>query len=177
MEREWGMLTVLIKPSLMIPVSSSSPLGKHLDNLLILCVLSVAYCLSSSCLHPLPCRYFSNITLGGRDYSFNSDGYLANPFLDVISWTPGRGWEDVRKLHKLFMWNFVLFVCHNRRQNGMFLVASGDTLHLYYFFTLKKLFESWSSWETAVLFSFDFCATFCAGWSKTLESYSGHVSY
>ncbi|KAM9852625.1 uncharacterized protein grin2db [Aulostomus maculatus] len=40
-------------------------------------------------------RYFSNITLGGRDYSFNNDGYLANPFLDVISWTPGRGWEDV----------------------------------------------------------------------------------
>ncbi|KAK7886322.1 hypothetical protein WMY93_025943 [Mugilogobius chulae] len=40
-------------------------------------------------------RYFSNITLGGRDYSFNGDGYLANPFLDVISWTPGRGWEDV----------------------------------------------------------------------------------
>uniref|UniRef100_A0A668VAT3 Glutamate receptor n=1 Tax=Oreochromis aureus TaxID=47969 RepID=A0A668VAT3_OREAU len=39
--------------------------------------------------------YFGNITLGGRDYSFNSDGYLANPFLDVISWTPGRGWEDV----------------------------------------------------------------------------------
>ncbi|KAI4811110.1 hypothetical protein KUCAC02_014030, partial [Chaenocephalus aceratus] len=40
-------------------------------------------------------RYFGNITLGGRDYSFNVDGYLANPFLDVISWTPGRGWEDV----------------------------------------------------------------------------------
>ncbi|XP_051920892.1 glutamate receptor ionotropic, NMDA 2D isoform X2 [Hippocampus zosterae] len=40
-------------------------------------------------------RYFSNITLGGRDYSFDADGYLANPFLDVISWTPGRGWEDV----------------------------------------------------------------------------------
>uniref|UniRef100_A0A3Q2YF23 Glutamate receptor n=1 Tax=Hippocampus comes TaxID=109280 RepID=A0A3Q2YF23_HIPCM len=39
--------------------------------------------------------YFSNITLGGRDYSFDADGYLANPFLDVISWTPGRGWEDV----------------------------------------------------------------------------------
>uniref|UniRef100_A0A3Q3FPA8 Glutamate receptor n=1 Tax=Labrus bergylta TaxID=56723 RepID=A0A3Q3FPA8_9LABR len=36
-----------------------------------------------------------NITLGGRDYSFNVDGYLSNPFLDVISWTPGRGWEDV----------------------------------------------------------------------------------
>lgn len=46
----------------------------------------------------LTCRYFSNITLGGRDYSFNTDGYLANPFLDVISWTPGRGWEDVRTL-------------------------------------------------------------------------------
>lgn len=42
------------------------------------------------------CRYFSNITLGGRDYSFNNEGYLANPFLDVISYTPGSGWEDVR---------------------------------------------------------------------------------
>jgi len=41
-------------------------------------------------------RYFSNITLGGRDYSFNNEGYLANPFLDVISYTPGSGWEDVR---------------------------------------------------------------------------------
>uniref|UniRef100_W5L9F6 Glutamate receptor n=1 Tax=Astyanax mexicanus TaxID=7994 RepID=W5L9F6_ASTMX len=40
-------------------------------------------------------KYFSNITLGGRDYSFNSDGYLANPFLDVISYTAGSGWEDV----------------------------------------------------------------------------------
>ncbi|KAJ8273227.1 hypothetical protein GJAV_G00099170 [Gymnothorax javanicus] len=40
-------------------------------------------------------RYFSNITLGGRDYSFNSDGYLANPSLDVISYSPGRGWEEV----------------------------------------------------------------------------------
>nr|XP_057913643.1 glutamate receptor ionotropic, NMDA 2D isoform X1 [Doryrhamphus excisus]XP_057913644.1 glutamate receptor ionotropic, NMDA 2D isoform X1 [Doryrhamphus excisus]XP_057913645.1 glutamate receptor ionotropic, NMDA 2D isoform X1 [Doryrhamphus excisus] len=40
-------------------------------------------------------RYFTNITLGGRDFSFDSDGYLANPFLDVISWTPGKGWEDV----------------------------------------------------------------------------------
>lgn len=53
------------------------------------------YLLTTSLCH-LPFRYFSNITLGGRDYSFNSDGYLANPFLDVISWTPGRGWEDVR---------------------------------------------------------------------------------
>ncbi|KTG45148.1 hypothetical protein cypCar_00029485 [Cyprinus carpio] len=41
-------------------------------------------------------KYFSNITLGGRDYSFNNEGYLANPFLDVISYTPGSGWEDVR---------------------------------------------------------------------------------
>ncbi|XP_062847826.1 glutamate receptor ionotropic, NMDA 2D [Trichomycterus rosablanca] len=40
-------------------------------------------------------KYFSNITLGGRDYSFNNDGYLANPFLDVISYTPGTGWGDV----------------------------------------------------------------------------------
>ncbi|XP_052348632.1 glutamate receptor ionotropic, NMDA 2D-like [Oncorhynchus keta] len=40
-------------------------------------------------------RYFSNITLGGRDYSFDSDGYLANPVLEVISYTPVKGWEDV----------------------------------------------------------------------------------
>ncbi|KAA0703118.1 Glutamate receptor ionotropic, NMDA 2D [Triplophysa tibetana] len=40
-------------------------------------------------------KYFSNITLGGRDYSFNNEGYLANPFLDVISYTAGSGWEDV----------------------------------------------------------------------------------
>lgn len=54
-----------------------------------------------------PRRYFSNITLGGRDYSFNNDGYLANPFLDVISWTPGRGWEDVRKPLRLILRSFV----------------------------------------------------------------------
>ncbi|KAF4080443.1 hypothetical protein AMELA_G00171290 [Ameiurus melas] len=40
-------------------------------------------------------RYFSNITLSGRDYSFNVDGYLANPLVDVISYTAGRGWEEV----------------------------------------------------------------------------------
>lgn len=55
----------------------------------------------------LPHRYFSNITLGGRDYSFNNDGYLANPFLDVISWTPGRGWEDVRTPPRFILRSFV----------------------------------------------------------------------
>ena len=40
-------------------------------------------------------RYFTNISIGGRDYSFNSDGYLSNPLLDVISYTNGRGWEEV----------------------------------------------------------------------------------
>ncbi|KAM6903782.1 uncharacterized protein grin2da [Lycodopsis pacificus] len=40
-------------------------------------------------------RYFTNISIGGRDYSFNSDGYLSNPLLDVISYTSGRGWEEV----------------------------------------------------------------------------------
>ncbi|KAK1880470.1 Glutamate receptor ionotropic NMDA 2D, partial [Dissostichus eleginoides] len=39
-------------------------------------------------------RYFNNISIGGRDYSFNSDGYLSNPLLDVISYTNGRGWEE-----------------------------------------------------------------------------------
>ncbi|KAF0024205.1 hypothetical protein F2P81_023007 [Scophthalmus maximus] len=40
--------------------------------------------------------YFTNISIGGRDYSFNSDGYLSNPLLDVISYTNGRGWEERR---------------------------------------------------------------------------------
>uniref|UniRef100_A0A087XPM8 Glutamate receptor n=1 Tax=Poecilia formosa TaxID=48698 RepID=A0A087XPM8_POEFO len=40
-------------------------------------------------------RYFTNISLSGRDYSFNSDGYLSNPLIDVISYTNGRGWEEV----------------------------------------------------------------------------------
>uniref|UniRef100_A0A8C6TY22 Glutamate receptor n=1 Tax=Neogobius melanostomus TaxID=47308 RepID=A0A8C6TY22_9GOBI len=31
----------------------------------------------------------------GRDYSFSNDGYLSNPLLDVISYTNGRGWEEV----------------------------------------------------------------------------------
>uniref|UniRef100_A0A8D3CFR1 Glutamate receptor n=1 Tax=Scophthalmus maximus TaxID=52904 RepID=A0A8D3CFR1_SCOMX len=50
----------------------------------------------SSALSPVsPLRYFTNISIGGRDYSFNSDGYLSNPLLDVISYTNGRGWEEV----------------------------------------------------------------------------------
>lgn len=40
-------------------------------------------------------RYFTNISIGGRDYSFSNDGYLSNPLLDVISYTNGRGWEEV----------------------------------------------------------------------------------
>lgn len=42
-----------------------------------------------------PHRYFTNISIGGRDYSFNSDGYLSKPLLDVISYINGRGWEEV----------------------------------------------------------------------------------
>ncbi|MGH0187715.1 UNVERIFIED_CONTAM: hypothetical protein FKN15_026034 [Acipenser sinensis] len=40
-------------------------------------------------------RYFSNISLGGRDYSFNSDGYLVNPSLVVIALNRERNWEVV----------------------------------------------------------------------------------
>ncbi|KAM9775610.1 uncharacterized protein grin2da [Syngnathus typhle] len=40
-------------------------------------------------------RYFTNISIGGRDYSFNDDGYLSNPLLEVISYNNGRGWEEV----------------------------------------------------------------------------------
>lgn len=49
-------------------------------------------------LHFLSSRFFSNITLSGRDYSFNSDGYLSNPVLDVISYSEGKGWEEVSEL-------------------------------------------------------------------------------
>ncbi|XP_033830796.2 glutamate receptor ionotropic, NMDA 2D [Periophthalmus magnuspinnatus] len=47
--------------------------------------------------HRVPDRikYFTNISIGGRDYSFSNDGYLSNPLLDVISYTNGRGWEEV----------------------------------------------------------------------------------
>ncbi|XP_057689649.1 glutamate receptor ionotropic, NMDA 2D isoform X1 [Corythoichthys intestinalis] len=71
-------------------------------------------------------RYFSNITLGGRDYSFDADGYLANPFLDVISWTPGRGWEDVG------WWeNGVLRLRHPAwSRYGPFLKPPDDAQHL-----------------------------------------------
>lgn len=51
-------------------------------------LLMLRYCFFSH-------RYFTNISIGGRDYSFSNDGYLSNPLLDVISYTNGRGWEEV----------------------------------------------------------------------------------
>lgn len=46
-----------------------------------------------------PHRYFTNISIGGRDYSFNGDGYLSKPLLDVIAYINGRGWEEVSARH------------------------------------------------------------------------------
>lgn len=70
-------------------------------------------------IHPLPSlsplRYFTNISIGGRDYSFNNDGYLSNPLLDVISYTNGRGWEEVSTqlgLIILVQWLVWLEVAH-----------------------------------------------------------------
>ncbi|KAM4637461.1 glutamate receptor ionotropic, NMDA 2D-like, partial [Amazona ochrocephala] len=40
-------------------------------------------------------RYFTNITWGQRDFSFNADGYLVNPSLVVLSLTKERRWEVV----------------------------------------------------------------------------------
>lgn len=60
-------------------------------------------------------RYFTNISIGGRDYSFNNDGYLSNPLLDVISYTNGRGWEEVSTqlgLIILVQWLVWLEVAH-----------------------------------------------------------------
>uniref|UniRef100_A0AAV2K1C1 Uncharacterized protein n=1 Tax=Knipowitschia caucasica TaxID=637954 RepID=A0AAV2K1C1_KNICA len=47
-------------------------------------------------------RYFTNISIGGRDYSFSNDGYLSNPLLDVISYTNGRGWEESTRVSKVW---------------------------------------------------------------------------
>uniref|UniRef100_A0AAY4DX22 Glutamate receptor n=1 Tax=Denticeps clupeoides TaxID=299321 RepID=A0AAY4DX22_9TELE len=73
-----------------------------------------------------PSRFFSNITLGGRDYSFNSDGYLANPLLDVISFSEGRGWEEVG------VWeNGVLRLRYPPwSRDGAFLKPLDDSQHL-----------------------------------------------
>ncbi|KAJ8389440.1 hypothetical protein AAFF_G00119780 [Aldrovandia affinis] len=75
-------------------------------------------------------RYFSNITLGGRDYSFNSDGYLANPPLDVISYTPGRGWEEVGWWeNRVLKLRFPAWSRYGSRY-GSFLQPPDDAQHL-----------------------------------------------
>ncbi|XP_069493426.1 glutamate receptor ionotropic, NMDA 2D [Ambystoma mexicanum] len=40
-------------------------------------------------------RYFMNISYGGKDFSFNEDGYLINPSLVVIALNKERSWEVV----------------------------------------------------------------------------------
>ncbi|XP_029440303.1 glutamate receptor ionotropic, NMDA 2D [Rhinatrema bivittatum] len=40
-------------------------------------------------------RYFMNISWGGKDFSFNEDGYLINPSLVVIALSKERSWELV----------------------------------------------------------------------------------
>lgn len=40
-------------------------------------------------------RYFMNISWGGKDFSFNEDGYLINPALVVIALNKERNWEVV----------------------------------------------------------------------------------
>ncbi|XP_072561783.1 uncharacterized protein [Paramormyrops kingsleyae] len=71
-------------------------------------------------------RYFSNITLGGRDYSFNSDGYLANPSMDVISYSLGKGWEEVGSWE-----NGVLKLRYPAwSRYGVFLQPPDDAQHL-----------------------------------------------
>ncbi|XP_062386103.1 glutamate receptor ionotropic, NMDA 2D [Sardina pilchardus] len=71
-------------------------------------------------------RFFSNITMGGRDYSFNSEGYLANPLLDVVWYSAGRGWEEVG------VWeNGVLRLRYPRwSRDGVFLKPLDNAQHL-----------------------------------------------
>ncbi|XP_067112373.1 LOW QUALITY PROTEIN: glutamate receptor ionotropic, NMDA 2D-like [Osmerus mordax] len=72
-------------------------------------------------------RYFSNITIGGRDYSFNSDGYLANPLLEVISYSQGRGWEEVAWWENGVMrWRYT-----PTSRYGAFLKPLDDAQHLH----------------------------------------------
>ncbi|KAL0962410.1 hypothetical protein UPYG_G00339680 [Umbra pygmaea] len=71
-------------------------------------------------------RFFSNITLSGRDYSFNSEGYLSNPVLDVISYSEGKGWEEVGTWQ-----NGVLdLIIQPFSRYGSFLKPLDDTQHL-----------------------------------------------
>lgn len=44
---------------------------------------------------PPPRRYFTNITWGQKDFSFNADGFLVNPSLVVIALNKERSWEVV----------------------------------------------------------------------------------
>ncbi|KAM4631450.1 uncharacterized protein grin2da [Polymixia lowei] len=71
-------------------------------------------------------RYFTNISIGGRDYSFNSDGYLSNPLLDVISYTNGRGWEEVGWWEN----GQLRLRYHPWSRYGSFLKPLDDTQHL-----------------------------------------------
>ncbi|MGH0156187.1 UNVERIFIED_CONTAM: hypothetical protein FKN15_048908 [Acipenser sinensis] len=77
-------------------LTGSSGFGDYKDVNVVPVVLNAAQVNRDSeklthCLH----RYFSNISLGGRDYSFNSDGYLVNPSLVVIALNRERNWEVV----------------------------------------------------------------------------------
>lgn len=79
-------------------------------------------------------RYFTNISIGGRDYSFNNDGYLSKPLLDVISYTNGRGWEEVSQQIVLVLWlvwfqavRLALFYRHASPQAQPFVTICSPT--------------------------------------------------
>nr|XP_057903653.1 glutamate receptor ionotropic, NMDA 2D isoform X2 [Doryrhamphus excisus] len=71
-------------------------------------------------------RYFTNISIGGRDYSFNNDGYLSNPLLDVISYNNGRGWEEVGSWEN----GHLRLRYHPWSRYGSFLKPLDDAQHL-----------------------------------------------
>ncbi|KAG5271806.1 hypothetical protein AALO_G00184180 [Alosa alosa] len=72
-------------------------------------------------------KYFNNITLAGRDYSFNNEGYLANPSLDVISYNSDRGWEDVGSWEN----GALRLRYHTLSRYGQFLQPPDDAQHLH----------------------------------------------
>lgn len=49
-----------------------------------------------------------NVSWENTDFSFNSDGYLVNPSMIIITLDRGRQWDKVRMFFLLVQFNFLL---------------------------------------------------------------------
>lgn len=56
--------------------------------------------------HCFLCRHMLNVTWKHSDFSFNSDGYLVNPTIIIITLDKERQWDKVRPARELeFVWS------------------------------------------------------------------------